>query len=650
MFKKEDELKVYRDLIKTPDSFEDGFNLKTILGVLFVALIMLPGSMYLGLVMGDSLGSAAQWVTIILFAEIAKRSYTSLRKQEIYLLYYVAGTMIAGEFGGLIWNQYFVQSQAAIGFGIADKIPHWIAPPADSEAILKRTFFHKDWIKPIALVIVSMVLYRISWFTFGYTLFRVTSDIEKLPFPMAPLAVQGATALAESTEKKETWRWRIFSIGAMIGVIFGAVYVGLPTVTNAMFNQTLQLLPVPFVDMTKNTESLLPATPTGITMNIGVILTGFILPFWLVVGTFIGVIIGFIANPMLYKAGILSRWRPGMDAIGTSFSNSLDFWLSFGIGIAFAVAAVGIYQIIKTVRSSRKEAALKGEIFGNAVPEGRGDFPIPLALGIFVFTTICTVIIGKLLIPGFPIFFFIFFGFIFTPINSYISARMIGMSGQWAGIPMVREATFILSGYKGADIWFAPIPIDNYGGYAQKFREIELTGTKITSIIKAEIFMVPLILVCSIVFWQFIWKLGPIPSAAYPYAQKMWELQALNSSVWISSTVSGNSLLLQVLKPMIMVAGFTSGIVAFLLITILGLPAMLFYGLIRGIGALPHLILPEIFGALLARFYFIKRFGKEQWMQYAPILAVGYAAGIGLIGMVCIAIALISKSVSPLPF
>jgi len=77
---------------------------------------------------------------------------------------------------------------------------------------------------------------------------------------------------------------------------------------------------------------------------------------------------------------------------------------------------------------------------------------------------------------------------------------------------------------------------------------------------------------------------------------------------------------------------------------------MLFYGLIRGIGALPHLILPEIFGALLARFYFIKRFGKEQWMQYAPILAVGYAAGIGLIGMVCIAIALISKSVSPLPF
>ena len=122
-FKSEDELKVYRDLIQTPKTFEEGFNIKTILGCLFVALIMLPGSMYLSLVMGDTLGSAAQWVTIILFTEMARRSFTTLKRQEVYILYYMAAAlaMSGGPFGGMIWNQYLVQSPQAIGFGIADQ-------------------------------------------------------------------------------------------------------------------------------------------------------------------------------------------------------------------------------------------------------------------------------------------------------------------------------------------------------------------------------------------------------------------------------------------------------------------------------------------------------------------------------------------------
>lgn len=650
--KEDEELLEYRNLLTRPPTFENGFTLKTILGVLFVSLIMAPGSMYLSLVTGGTLGPAAEWVTIILFAEIAKRSYTTLKKQEIYLLYYVALALIVGgggTFGGLIWNQYLVQSPAAIGFGVADKIPQWVAPSAGSEAILKRTFFHKDWIPAITLLIGGMFLARIAWFTFGYTLFRVTSDIEKLPFPLAPLAVQGATALAESTEKRETWRWQVFSIGAMIGIVFGAVYVGVPTITNALFNQTLTLLPIPFLDLTKVTETFLPATPTGITLNIGVILTGFVLPFWLVVGAFIGAMMYTLTNPILYKVGLLKNWRPGMDVIATSFSNNIDFWLSFGIGLTFAVAVIGIYQVVKTVMKNRKEVSTNQDT-AKELPEGRGDFPIPLAITLFIIVVICYIALCKYLVPGFPIYFFLFFGFIFTPLNSYINARMIGLSGQWVGIPMVREATFILSGYKGADIWFAPVPMDNYGGYAQKFREIELTGTKITSIVKAELFMVPIIFITSIMFWQFIWQLGPIPSPAYPYAQKMWELDALNQCLWISSTVSGQSWLLDAIKIPLMFVGFLLGVIIFVVFSLLGFPALLFYGIIRGFGILPPFLIPEILGAILGRFYLSKRFGKEDWRQYAPVIAVGYACGIGLIGMVCVAIALISKAVSPLPF
>jgi hypothetical protein len=646
-----DEIEVYRGLVKPPLVFENGFTMKTILGALFISLIMAPGSMYLSLVIGGSLGPAAEWVTIILFAEIAKRTYTTLKKQEIYLLYYVALALIVGEsgvFGHLIWNQYLVQSPAATGFGIADKIPHWIAPQAGSEAIIKRTFFHKDWLPAIGLLVAGMLLSRISWFTFGYTLFRITSDIEKLPFPMAPLAVQGATALAESTEKKETWRWKVFSIGAMIGITFGVFYVGIPTITNAFFGHTLQLLPIPFVDLTRSFQTILPATPLGITLNIGVILTGFVLPFWLVVGTFAGSVIYILTNPILHKNGLLPNWRPGMDAIGTVFSNSVDFWMSFGIGVTFAVAAVGIFNVIRTILKSRKSEASVS--VSSKPPEGRGDFPIPIALGLFGLATIAYIVLCRILVPGFPIFFFIFFGFIFTPLNSYINARMIGMTGQWVGIPMVREATYILSGYKGADIWFAPVPMDNYGGYAQKFREIELTGTKITSIIKAELFMIPIIFITSILYWQFIWQLGPIPSPAYPYAQKMWDLQALNQSLWISSTVTGKTWLLEALKIPVIVIGFIFGTFFISLFTLLGLPILAVYGFVRSFGHLPHFVIPEIIGALLGRFYFAKLFGKEKWLSYTPILAVGYACGIGLIGMACVAVALISKSINPLPF
>ncbi len=92
-----DEVEEYRALLEAPNKFEGGFTLRTIIGVLFISLIMTPGEMYLGLVTGGSIGSAAQWVTVILFLEVAKRSFTTLKRQEIFLLVYVASALVARE-------------------------------------------------------------------------------------------------------------------------------------------------------------------------------------------------------------------------------------------------------------------------------------------------------------------------------------------------------------------------------------------------------------------------------------------------------------------------------------------------------------------------------------------------------------------------
>ena len=42
------ELEEYRSLLEAPDRFEEGFTIRTIIGVLFISLIMTPGEMYLG--------------------------------------------------------------------------------------------------------------------------------------------------------------------------------------------------------------------------------------------------------------------------------------------------------------------------------------------------------------------------------------------------------------------------------------------------------------------------------------------------------------------------------------------------------------------------------------------------------------------------
>ena len=61
-------------------------------------------------------------------------------------------------------------------------------------------------------------------------------------------------------------------------------------------------------------------------------------------------------------------------------------------------------------------------------------------------------------------------------------------------------------------------------------------------------------------------------------------------------------------------------------------------------------ILPEIIGAITAQFYLIPRFGAKQWKLYATVISAGFSCGMGLIGMASVAIAMIQRSVTQLPF
>ncbi|NQT19005.1 MAG: OPT/YSL family transporter, partial [Planctomycetes bacterium] len=531
-------------------------------------------------------------------------------------------------------------------FGIAHRVPIWVAPPPGSEAFTTRSLLHPDWWPQLLMMGIWIIWGRLNFYSLGYALFRITSDVERLPFPFAHIAAQGVTALAESD--KETWRWRVFTIGSTVGIAFGAIYVAVPTLTGVIFGTPINLIPIPFIDFTKNIQDILPAVPLALSTSLAFIFIGFVMPFWVVVGGAIGGTLGrLIINPLMYKFGVLTTWTRDSGVIETGIANGVDFWMSWGIGTGVGVAIIGIVTAVRgALKASKSETG--GRI--RQTPKGRGDIPVPLALLFYFVSTSGTIIICHLLVPKFPVWILLAFGFGYTPLISYISARMIGLTGRGVDFPYLRQATFVLSGYRGIDIWWAPIPLGNAGGGAQSFRQVELTGTKFTSLFKAQLFMIPIGITSSLLFWSLIWKMGEIPSGAYPYAMRFWPQNAFWECFWRTATTTGNEFFLNAIKPVIIGIGLIFTVSIFILLSIFRLPTLLVYGVIGSTGGDPTNAIPTLAAALIGRYYFAKKFGPANWRKYTPILAAGYGCGFGLIGMVSIAISLISKAVSQMPF
>jgi hypothetical protein len=665
------ELEEFRRVMEVPSTFEEGFRWSSFLGSLFVAVLMVPGAVYMGLLAGaGSVGAASQWVTVIMLIEVAKRTHRTLNKAEIFVLFFIAAGAMGMPFSGLLWNQYFIRSDAAAANGIAELLPRWFAPPSDSASYELRSFFHIDWLPVIIMVIFGTFFGSITNMILGYGLFRLASDIEKLPFPMAPIGAQGVIAMAEDSDAdparkaQHSWRWRAFSIGGALGLAFGSVYLLLPALTGALANAPAQIFPIPFSDFTGKTGKFLPAFATGLSWDLGNLIAGMVMPFFGMVGGFIGLIVTLVVNPILYKFGILHNWKFGDDTISTLFKNDIDFYFSFNIGIAVAIAIVGFYQVFRSLKQARDKAEKKGikNLWSSArPPKGRGDIAGWIMVLCYFLVTVTYISVSILLllwhhdwewtrgIRNIAVMLF-FLGFIYTPIISYMTARLEGMIGQVVEVPYVREACLILSGYRGVACWFLPLPISNYGAMTVFYRQCELTGTKFTSIWKAQLLLYPIILLSSIFFMNFLWGLNEVPSGAYPFVQKMWPLNAAQSCIMMSSTIGEYSMFEEAFNPFYVVFGSTFGVVLFASMKFVGAPIMLTYGVVRGLGqTMPHSVIPQFIGALIGRYYFQKRL-KLKWRQYIPVVAAGFACGMGLIATVGVGITFLNKAVIELPF
>lgn len=642
------------------EPYEGGFTWRTVLGAFFICFVMLPGIIFMGLMIGQDLGSAAEWVTIILFVEVARRAFIRLRRQELYILKYTASQLTSmagglslggGMFAWLVWNRYMRNSEAFHAFGISHEVADWVAPYGDAAY---QSFLSAVWLPAITVMLLAMILSKLTQLALGFLAFKATADMERLPFPLAPIAAEGAIALAETSQdkNKKGYRQYCFSTGVIMGVVFGVIYIAVPTLTAAFLGRPIQLLPIPFLDLTTSFEKWLPAGTIGLSLNLALLFVGFVLPWRIVIGMFVtAIMFQIVLNPIFQRMGFIPSWAPGKDAIETHVAAQIDLYLSVGIGTSFAIAIIGFWGIFKAIAKYRKDKGESDDGTGFDLKKmwerdvERGDPPTWVAVAVWVGASIGFVMLSNYLVNAgmppeerFSIWWLIGFAFLFTPINTYINARMSGIAGQHAGVPFVTEAAIFASQFRGVNIWFAPLPIHNYGGMADMLKETQLTRTKFTSILKAELLVFPLMIAASFIFWSYIIGLGPIPSENYPYVQKFWPQFAQLRALWASSMQEGQSLLMQSIKPGLIAFSLVSAVSLFGVFSFFGISAQYIYGGLGAMVAYPHNAVLIFLGAVLGRYVFAKKFGREQWTNYTPILAVGFMAGMGLTGMFSIAV------------
>mgnify|MGYP005840733209 FL=1 len=659
--KEDKEFHEFRTLMTPPSHFEEGISWGTVLMGLFVGLVMAPANVYINLVAGLHMGGAAKWVTVLLYVEIARRALVKLKRPQIFILFYMCGAAMAAGGQDWLWRQFFAQSEEVRKMGLTEYLPSWFVP-TDPTVLAQRSFFMIEWLWPISIGALMMLVTRVDNFGLGYIMYRLTADVEELPFPLAPVGAAGMTALADSANERETWRTKVFSIGAALGIFFGLVYIGLPSVSGAVLGTPLRVLPIPYVDFTHYTEALVPAMPIMLAFDLGLVVTGMVMPFMAVLGSLFGVLFTIVANPLLQHYGVLSGWEPGLNAIEVVQSNHFDFYFSFHLGLMVAVAIIGFLHMFSKLKQKKREA---DELGATRIEwkrlwqrnRERGDIPISVALLIYIVSTLAYIGIAYYLVnfgsgplagDPFPLWLLLFYGFVWTPFVSYMSARMEGLVGMQLSVPFVRESTFILSGYKGAAIWYAPIPLHNHASQVVEFRTMELTGTSFTALIKAEMITYPLMIISTLLFAQFIWSMGPVPSEMYPYANEFWELQAYQQGLMATATLpdAGVSPFREAFRLDYVSAGLGSALCLYAILAHFNMPVFLVYGMVRGLDqSLPHAIIPTIIGAMIGRYGCRKWFG-DMWPQYRIVFAAGFGAGMGLSVMLALGMVFMLKSVN----
>lgn len=515
-----------------PLDLREGLTQRTSLVILYGAFILMPANIYLMLVAGQSLATPITFIALILWVELAKLTKRPLTTAEAFIVFSVSA-MAASQmlfYSYALYPAYFRISEVtnaqhvATATGVktyADLAPSWYAPT--KEAILSRTFLQKAWILPIMIGVIVWICQVSADLAMGIIGRELFVKGEKLPFPFAHPAADACITL---TQDKEDMR-RVFTISGLIGTAWGLL-IYWPV---ALGKQIIRF-PIPWADFNTRLSTLVKGSMFGVATDVLAFVGGFIVPFRAVLSMLIGAVaIQMVGNYWAVTAGYFERYVPGM-TIRSELLQQRYVWMGPFIG---AMVAAGLLPVLTNPRQLL--AMFKGLARTSRTAGESQPITIWPLLAIFLFGVGVSVTVFKILIPDFPWYIIAPLALGWSFVFSLIDSRAVGSTGFRVEPPYVREG--LLWGFgRGSSVWFAPWPVPvGASDWVQSFKVAQLTGCKPSSFIKATLIALPVGVIANFLYMSIFWRIAPIPSATYPYAQAMLPIWAFNMTFWMSTTV-----------------------------------------------------------------------------------------------------------------
>lgn len=619
--------------------FRSGFTWRSILAVLYSAVVFTPAVIWISLVtVGVQLGVAIEFCTLFLFIEIARLTGSSISKQEAAVIFGM--TSLAGStiFLNLIYRVYYRQSPLLHIMGIDPKlIPTWWAPVIETGIWEARSFFHPAWILPMTVFLITWLFYPFLAIFLGLIGRELFIETERLPFPIQQINVEVITTLIERRED----RLNLFTCSAILSFIYAILLYAIPIASRAA-GYPIQMFAIPWYDFWYYIQDYFPGASFGISTDAMIFAMGIMLPSITVLSMFIGSFVRFfILNWLFVKYNFsewAARWAPGMDIVKIFQESTLYFWACPIIGMTFAIGLSPMILQTGTLKSALKTIfSFKRNKY---IRIGGKRFSLPLMITFFTLGQIPTVLF-KILVPDFPLWGLILYNVILPFIGLLAFGRMIGETGQEPSLPYLQNLVILITGYNKIDAWFLPLQFRPGSAWLAHFKICQLTQTSVESWIKMYLFTYPITILLGFIYTQLFWLLAPIPSAVFPAPAITWPVEIIYHTIWITRPV-------RFFKPDLILLSFLNTSALVILLRFLKIPFSM-VGAVVGMSTPIPSVFTMFIGFIFGKFMEY-RLGKKWFMEYRSTIAAGIVTGEGLAIIIGVTLALIIKSIWARPF
>jgi len=339
------------------EEHRSGLTKRSAFVLLYMMTIFIPINMFMSLKVG---GAPAGFLiaAILVAAEISRIFGKPFTAQEITVITVALGslTAYAGMGMEMIFRAYWAQSSLLRVFGLYGKLPNWYFPPPESGVFKLRTFLHPAWMLPIGYSLFGILLAILGNWSIGMLNKRLYVDIENLEYP----AEQVNAALVRTISEREK-KLHLFYSTLLAAFLYGLLQFTLPGIGQA-FGYSLNIIPIPWIDLSRYVQMFLPGAGFGIATNVGSLVVGLILPFKYVLAMFIGSVFNMVIGNALAVAFQISKFSEiyvyGMPIQQIRLWSELYLWLSPMIGVGIAIGIIPILRYPRVFVNAFKPFAL----------------------------------------------------------------------------------------------------------------------------------------------------------------------------------------------------------------------------------------------------------------------------------------------------